>query len=322
MTIAVAVIGAGFMGGLWARALREHAGAKVVVIGDVDPARGKALADLVGARHVGNAADAATAAGVDAVVICTPEHLHLEPAAAAIGAGRPTAVEKPTGHTVEVADEIARLAQNSGVPVLAGHVLRFEPRYAAMKAAIDAGTIGKVLSVRNERIGLQMDRARLGARTTVALYYAVHEFDIARWLAGDITAVHGEGSGDMLSGAVRFASGAHGTIQVGWCLPDRTPGYGMAGVTVVGENGALKVTQGDNGITIVGADGLIDTDVAYAPVVNGRVGGMLAREVDHFVAVAAGREKPICTAADGAAAVRASLALERAALAGGATITL
>ena len=167
--------------------------------------------------------------------------------------------------------------------------------------------------MRNERIGLQADRARLGARTTVALYYAVHELDIARWFAGDIEVIHGEGNGDLLSGALRFKSGASGTIQVGWCLPDRTPGYGMAGVTVVGENGLLKVAQGDNGITIVGGDGLLDTDVAYAPDVNGKLGGMLAREVDHFVDVAMGKVPPICTAADGAAAVRAALALEASA---------
>jgi predicted dehydrogenase len=313
MPIAVAVIGAGFMGQLWARALHEHMGAEVAVVGDVDAARGKALAEQCGARFVHGAADAASAPGVDAVVVCTPEHLHLEPTAAALAAGRATCVEKPTAHTAEVADEITRLVAKAGVPLLAGHVLRMEPRYAAMKTAIDQGRIGKVLSVRNERIGLQADRARLGSRTTVALYYAVHELDIARWFAGDIEVIHGEGNGDLLSGALRFKSGASGTIQVGWCLPDRTPGYGTAGVTVVGQNGLLKVAQGDNGITIVGSDGLIDTDVAYAPVVNGKLGGMIAREADHFVDVAMGKVPPICTAADGAAAVRASLALETAA---------
>jgi predicted dehydrogenase len=313
MPIAVAVIGAGFMGQLWTRALHEHSGAEVAVIGDVDSTRGKALAEQYGARFVHGAAEAASARGVDAVVVCTPEHLHLEPTAAALGAKRPTCVEKPTAHTVEVADEITRLAETAGVPLLAGHVLRMEPRYAAMKAAIEQGRIGKVVSVRNERIGLQADRARLGARTTVALYYAVHELDIARWFAGDIEVIHGEGSGDLLSGALRFRSGASGTIQVGWCLPDRTPGYGMAGVTVVGEHGVLKVTQGDNGMAIVGADGLVDADVAYAPEVNGKLGGMIAREADHFVDVAMGKTSPICTAADGAAAVRAALALEAAA---------
>jgi hypothetical protein len=40
---------------------------------------------------------------------------------------------------------------------------------------------------------------------------------------------------------------------------------------------------------------------------------MLAREVDHFIDVAMGKVPPICTAADGAAAVRASLALEASA---------
>jgi len=313
MAIAVAVIGAGFMGQLWARALHEHIGAKVTVIGDVDAGRGKTLADKVGARFVHGAAEAASAQGVDAVVVCTPEHLHLEPTAAALAARRPTAVEKPTAHTVEIADEITRLAEKAGVPFLAGHVLRLEPRYAAMKAAIAQGRIGKVISVRSERIGLQADKARLGQRTTVALYYAVHELDIARWYAGDIEIIHGEGDDNLLSGALRFKSGASGTIQVGWCLPDRTPGYGMAGVTVVGENGVLKVTQGDNGIAIVDANGLVDVDVIYAPDINGKLGGSIAREADHFVEVAMGKVPSICSAADGAAAVRASLALEASA---------
>jgi predicted dehydrogenase len=313
MPISVAVIGAGFMGQLWGRALAEHPDARVGIVADVDAGRGKALADRLGGRHVADAADAASAADIDAVVVCTPEHLHLEPARAALTAGKPLAVEKPIAHSVEVAEEIVKLAEQTGVPFLAGHVLRLEPRYAAMKAAIDSGRIGRVLSVRNERIGLQADRARLAERTTVALYYGVHEFDIARWLAGDIEMIHGEGSADLLSGVVRFASGASGTIQIGWCLPDRTPGYGMAGVTVVGDNGTLRVVQGDNGITIVGGAGLEDTDVTYAPDFNGKLGGMLAREVDHFVDVATGRAAPICTAADGLAAVRASLALERSA---------
>jgi myo-inositol 2-dehydrogenase/D-chiro-inositol 1-dehydrogenase len=313
MTIAMSVIGAGFMGERWARAIHEHPDARVAVIGDVDEGRGRALAERFGARFVADAAEAAAAPRVDAVVVCTPEQLHLEPTAAALRACRPVAVEKPLAHTVAIADQIARLAEAAGVPLLAGHVLRFEPRYAAIKAAIDAGTIGRVLSVRHERIGLAADRARLGARTTLALYYAVHELDIARWYAGDIVHVHGEGDGDMLSGALRFASGAHGVVQVGWCLPDRTPGYGIAGATVIGEHGALQVVQGDSGLTIIGRTGLQDTDVAWAFDLHGKLGGMLAREVDHFVDIAAGRAAPLCTANDGSAAVRASLALEASA---------
>jgi predicted dehydrogenase len=313
VTLSVAVVGAGFMGERWARALHEHPAARVTVVGDVDAGRGCALAERVGARHVAGAAEAAAAPGVDAVVVCTPEHLHVEPAAAALRAGRPLAVEKPLAHTAEAADGLADSAERAGVPVLAGHVLRFEPRYAAVKAAIEAGTIGGVLAVRHERIGVAADRERLAARTTVALYYGVHELDLARWYAGEIVRVQGEGGTDLLSGALRFASGAHGTVQVGWCLPDSTPGFGLAGVTVVGEHGVLRVNQGESGLLTVGATGLLDADVAWAPEVHGRLGGALAREVGHFVELARDGGEPVCTAVDGAAAVRASLALERSA---------
>ena len=245
MSIAIAIIGAGFMGERWARAVHEHPDAHVAVVADVDEGRGRAMAERFSARFVGDTGEAAVATGVDAVVVCTPEHLHLAPSTAALGSGRPVAVEKPLAHTNADAAEIVACAERSRVPLLVGHVLRFDPRYAGIKAAIDAGTIGKVISVRHERIGLDADRARLGARTTVALYYAVHELDIARWYAGDIAAIDGAGNSDMLSGLFRFTSGAHGVVQVGWCLPDRTPGYGIASVTVVGEHGALRVVQGE-----------------------------------------------------------------------------
>jgi predicted dehydrogenase len=316
VSLSVAVVGAGFMGERWARALHEHPAARVAVIGDVDAARGRALAERVGASHVAGASDAASAAGVDAVVVCTPEHLHVEPATAAIAAGRPVAVEKPLAHTTAAADELVAAADHAGVPVLAAHVLRFEPRYAAVKCAIDAGTIGPVLAVRHERIGIAADRARLADRTTVALYYGVHELDLARWYAGELVRVQGEGGSDLLSGALRFASDAHGTVQVGWCLPDRTPGFGLAGVTVVGEHGVLRVGQGENGLLLVGDSGPVDVDVGWAPEVHGRLGGALARQVDHFVALARDGEQPVCTAADGAAAVRASLALAASAVTG------
>jgi predicted dehydrogenase len=316
VTLAVAVVGAGFMGERWARALHEHPAASVAVVGEVDAARGRALAERFGARHVADAVEAASARGVDAVVVCTPEHLHTEPAVAALSAGRPVAVEKPLAHTADAADELVAAAERAPVPVLAAHVLRFEPRYAAVKQAIAAGTIGAVRAVRHERIGIAADRARLADRTTVALYYGVHELDLARWYAGELVRVQGEGGGDLLSGALRFASGAHGTVQVGWCLPDRTPGFGIAGVTVVGEHGVLRVGQGDSGLLVIGGDGPVDADVAWAPEVHGRLGGALAREVDHFVALARDGEEPVCTAADGAAAVRASLALEASAATG------
>lgn len=320
----VAVIGLGLMGLRWARALAEHAGADVRVVSDVREDVGRRAADELAASFVPDALEAAVHRHVDAVAVCTPEHLHVDAALAAIDAGKAVMVEKPLAHTVADAEAIRDRALEGGVPVLVGHILRFEPRYAAVRDAVAAGAIGAVQAVRHERIGLVTDQEVLRGRTTIALYYGVHEFDLARWYAGEVERIYAEHSdgvlrahgyevADLYSAVLRFRNGAHGTALLGWSLPARTPGYGIGGVTVIGESGVVRVSQGDVGLLVVDADGLRDVDAYYAPAVHGRIRGALAAEVDHFVECARGAADPACTPADGVEAVRISLAMEASA---------
>jgi predicted dehydrogenase len=322
--VPTAVIGLGFMGSRWARALAEHDGARLAVVSDVRADLGHELADRYGARFVPDPLEAAADPGVAAVAVCTPEHAHVDAALAAIAADRAVMVEKPLAHTVPAAESIRDAAAKQGVPVLAGHILRFEPRYAAIHAAVEAGEIGAVQAVRSERIGLVADQRILQGRTSVALYYGVHELDLCRWYAGDVTTVWATSSSgvveaagypvaDLYSVGLRFTSGAHGTSMLGWSLPETTPGYGMAGFTVIGENGMAQVSQGEVGVRMSGAGGARHPDVYYAPEVDGRLFGALGIEIDHFVRVAAGAAEPRCTAADGVEAVRLAVAVERAA---------
>jgi predicted dehydrogenase len=323
----IAVIGLGFMGARWARLLAENGASDVAVVSDVREELGRQLADTFAAEFVADPSEAAAHPDVDGVVVATPEHLHVDVALAAIGAGNAVAIEKPIAHTVADAERIRDAADAAGVPVLAGHVLRFEPRYAAIHSAIEAGEIGAVQAIRSERIGIVADQDVLKGRTSVALYYGVHEFDLARWYAGEIASVWASRSSGVLSGrghdvedlysvGLSFSSGAHGTAMVGWSLPARTPGYGLSGFTVIGETGMLQVVQGTTGFLKVLADGPADDDVHYSPVVHGTMQGAVRIEVDHFVRVARGETDPVCTAADGTEAVRVALAMERSADAG------
>jgi predicted dehydrogenase len=320
----IAVIGLGFMGGRWARVLAEHAGAHLAVVADVRTDVGERAARVFDAEFVADPLAAAARADVDGVVVATPEHLHVDAALAAIGAGKALAVEKPLAHTVAAAERIRDVAAAAGVPVLAGHVLRFEPRYAAVRRSLSAGAIGAVQAIRSERIGLVADQDVLGGRTTVPLYYGVHELDLARWYAGEVAGVwaarsrgvvaaRGFDVDDLYSVGLTFTSGAHGTAMLGWSLPDRTPGYGIAGFTVLGERGVLQVTQGMTGFLQVLADGPADVDVHYSPEVHGHVYGAIGIEVDHFVRCVRGEQDPVCTADDGVEAVRVALAAEAAA---------
>ncbi len=325
--VEIGVIGVGLMGARWGRALFDHPGCRLSVVSDVRADLGRELADRWGARYVADPLEAASDPALTGIAVCTPEHMHVEPAVAAIDAGKVVMVEKPLAHTVEAAERIRDRASERGVPVLTGHILRFEPRYVAVADSIEAGEIGSVQVIHNERIGVVSDQHVLRGRTSIPLYYGVHEFDLARWYVGDVERVSAERSEgvlrsqghdveDLYSALVRFRSGAHGTATLGWSLPETTPGYGIAGVTVIGESGVVRIDQGQAGVLKVREAGPASVDVYYVPEVHGRLWGALAIEVDHFVACARGASEPLCTADDGTEAVRTSLAMEEAARTG------
>ncbi|MFM8487858.1 MAG: Gfo/Idh/MocA family protein, partial [Bacteroidota bacterium] len=70
---------------------------------------------------------------VDAVDIVTPTPLHFALAAGALREGKHVFIEKPVTHTVEEADELLKLAADSGLKVQVGHVERFNPAFTGLK---------------------------------------------------------------------------------------------------------------------------------------------------------------------------------------------
>ena len=212
----VGVIGLGFMGGRWAQCLAEHPGARLRVVSDVREDLGRQLADRWEATYVADPLEAAADPALRGVAVCTPEHLHVDVALAAIEAGKLVMVVKPLAHTVSDAERIRDRAAELDTPVLAGHILRFEPRYAAVARAVHEGEIGEVQAVRNERIGLVSDQVVLQGRTTVPLYYGVHEFDLARWDLKRVIVVNGHGGNvDAIRLAARTARRDHGVLVSG-----------------------------------------------------------------------------------------------------------
>lgn len=280
-----------------------------------------------GARAIPDALEAVSDPELHGVAVCTPEHLHAEIALAALEAGKVVMVEKPLAHTVTDAERIRDLSAERGIPVLVGHILRFEPRYAAMARAIHEGVVGQVQAVRSTRIGVVSDQEILQGRTSIPLYYGVHEFDLVRWYAGEVERLSSErsrgvlerigyGVEDLYSVLLRLTGGGHGTMMLGWSLPEATPGSGIAEFTVIGETGVLSVRQEDVGFLSVGKEGIVGEDIFFSPKVHGRTYGALGIEVDHFVRCVQGSEAPLCTATDGTEAVRLSLAMAESAEAG------
>ncbi|HMN26917.1 MAG TPA: hypothetical protein PKE45_02090, partial [Caldilineaceae bacterium] len=78
----------------------------------------------------------------------------------------------------------AEAARASGALLMVGHILRFEPRWVAARRAVAAGDIGAITSIATRRVGNILDQTVLGGRTTIPLYYGVHDLDILRWFVG------------------------------------------------------------------------------------------------------------------------------------------
>ena len=148
-TLRVGVIGVGVMGSNHARVLSELPGVKLVGVADPDRKRCEQVARTLRCAAF-NDADALMRHGVDAVTIAAPTHLHRDIAIDCAARGIHIMVEKPIAPTVEESRAVVAAARRAGVTLMVGHVERFNPAVAAIKAAISGEDI---LSIAITRVG-------------------------------------------------------------------------------------------------------------------------------------------------------------------------
>ncbi len=92
--------------------------------------------------------------GVDAVLICTPDYAHREPAVACFTAGLHCLVEKPLATNPEDAAAICGAARDSGRILHLGFVLRYDPLAMKLREMVLGGAIGKpIAAIVHEAVG-------------------------------------------------------------------------------------------------------------------------------------------------------------------------
>lgn len=86
---------------------------------------------------------------VDAILLATPDHLHLDIATAAFAAGKPVYLEKPVTHQLEEGAALLRAARTSGKVCQIGTQQRSGAHYKRVREEYFAtGKLGKVVAVR------------------------------------------------------------------------------------------------------------------------------------------------------------------------------
>src|SRR5713101_2415019 len=215
----VGVIGAGVMGSNHARVLAGLPDTTLVGVVDPLPAHRTRATELTGCRTFATL-DELVADGIDAVTIAAPPHLHHEIALACIARAVHVLVEKPIASSVEEGRDIVDAARRAGVTLMVGHVERFTPAVAAIKAAISGEDI---LSIAITRVGPFPPRM---SNVGVVIDLAVHDIDLIRWFTeSDIVEVQPQLSSAMAEREdiallqFRTASGVLAHINTNWLTP-------------------------------------------------------------------------------------------------------
>jgi len=144
-TIRAAIIGAGMIGDVHRRAIRD-AGAQLVGVLGSSPARSAEAADAWGGRGYAELAEL-LADAPDVVHVCTPNATHLEYALAVIEAGIHVVVEKPLATSTADARRLADAARVAGVVATVPFVYRFHPLVRELRARRIAGEFGDLTLV-------------------------------------------------------------------------------------------------------------------------------------------------------------------------------
>ncbi|MBM6582175.1 Gfo/Idh/MocA family oxidoreductase [Microvirga sp. BT689] len=202
--------------------------------------------------------------GIDAVAIVTPNHAHAAAARAFLKAGIHVICDKPLTTTRREADQLAKLARESGLIFAVTHNYTGYPLVRQARAMVQSGELGAIrvvqveyaqdwLATRMEETGSKQaewrtDPARSGPAGAVG-DIGTHAFNLAEFIVGDEVAslsaelhtfVEGRRLDDNAHMMLRFASGAKGML---WCSQVAAGLENGLRIRVYGEKAGLEWHQ-------------------------------------------------------------------------------
>ena len=239
--IKAAVIGVGSMGRHHARMYNELNGVELVAVADADGERAEEISRRYKIRPYTDYREMLNREGPDLVSVAVPTEFHYQVALEVIERGVHLLIEKPIASTVEEAKEIIRRADQRGLKLAVGHVERFNPAVIELKKRLEQRELGRVFLAHARRLGPFPERVQdMG----VIIDLATHDLDVMCYLLGsEVERVYAETTRrihsqyeDLLSGLLRFKSGAIGVLDVNRLTPAK-----IRELTLTGERGMFAV---------------------------------------------------------------------------------
>jgi predicted dehydrogenase len=273
---------------------------ELTAVCDADRAKAKAIAARFGIPHVFETDEAVfTSDAVDALVICTPSHLHEPQAIAALEGGKHVLVEKPLALSADATARVVAAAERADRVLMVAMNNRFRPDALALKPFVDGGELGDVFLARGAWLNRKVRVVRPTWRHRKAtagggamMDLGVQTLDLAMWLLGSppvksiCTHFHysdGMEVEDSAAIILRLQNGGGITLTVSWSLiADRDRHYmrllGSRGSGAISPLGVFKDVE----------HGLLDVTPALPPGRENVYTASYRAELSHFAAACRG----------------------------------
>lgn len=271
-------------------------------------------------------------------IVATPNAQHVAIGIDCIERGVALLVEKPIADSAPEARRLCDAAAARGVPLMVGHQRRHNPIIGAAKRMVEAGILGRPVSVTAMSTWLKPDDYfetawRREAGGGPVLINLIHDIDLLRFLLGEISsvqavtssAVRGHAVEDTAAIMLTFANGALGTISVtdtatapwNWDLAAgeaaHYPRQDVNSHYLCGTEASLTLPRLEVW-RYRGARGWHEPLTVERTQVH--TGDPYAEQLRHLRAVLEGDATPLCSGLDGLRTLEATLAVHQAATSG------
>ena len=270
--------------------------------------------------------DDALAVQPEIAIIANPAAFHIQTGLQLAREGVSLLVEKPFSDSTEGVEDLITLCASRGQTLMIGYNLRFHSSLQCLKKTVEAGKIGRILSVIAE-VGQYLPDWRPGTEYSKnvsaqkqmgggALLELSHELDYTRWLAGEVQAVSAQTGKlsdlemdveDVADIHLCFVTGAFGSIHL-----DMLQRVSARTCKLIGTDGTLVWDGILNSVRLYSAGAPAWQDVFPAQALDRNE--MYLLELKHFLECVQTGTKPLVAGEDGLQVLKIALAARESAL--------
>lgn len=261
-TVRTGIVGGGIRGSVFGEVVREHPQGELVGFVEPNQSVAETLRERFAVPTFASTAEMVDA-GVDAVVIATPDFAHLEPGMTALEAGKHVLFEKPLATTAEEARALRDAAHKSSATVMVGFENRWNTKFQAIQAQLAERrpdmVAQRLLLQDTEFVPRQM--LSWASRSTPGWFLFPHTLDMAMWMSGarpvevfargvkKILAPDGIDTYDRITASFLMSDDSVVVLDSGWVLPQSRPAVFEFRYDIETRDDHFEIVIDDSGVT-------------------------------------------------------------------------